>query len=581
MFVIRAIKKFNILLSSKQKKGLGLLLVLMIVGGLLEMVSVSAIVPFMNDVLNPDLLMEKSYVREICYYLNIKSSTTFLLFSSFVLAIVYILKNIFLTYEYVMQYKFVYENMYAIQTRLHQSFIRQPYEYHLAVDSGKIIRLINTDTQQAFYMLTSVLNLLTESVVASILIVTLFVITPSITISMGIIMVILLVVIGFILKPVLKRTGERTNEASAKMYKWLLQSIQGIKEVIVMRKESFFLNQFGKNDREYVNMTRKFNILNIVPRFMIEGCCMGGIFVIVGVMIYIGENLDKMIPMLTAVAMAALRLLPSVNRISTDIGNISYYEPMLDNVIESISSQEKYNKMLELDEHDPEVSLSPEFDIELNNITYHYPNNDKKILDCANLYIKHGTSVGLIGTSGSGKSTTVDIILGLLKCTDGKVLIDGKDIKRDLGKWRNMVGYIPQTIFMLDDSIKANVAFGIEEKKIDDEAVWRALRDASLECFVKSLPNGIDTQIGERGICISGGQRQRIGIARALYLNPQVLLFDEATSSLDNETEKEIMAAIDNLHGEKTMIIIAHRLTTINGCDEVFRIENGKFIRER
>lgn len=582
MLVVRVIKKFKSILSDKQRKKLSLLLVLMVIGGFLEMLSVSAILPFMEMIMHPDEIYDKWYVILINKYFPIDSTTHFFLICSFVLAGVYIFKNVFLTFEYALQYKYVYDSMFIMQKRLHSVFIKRPYEYHLQADSGEMVRLINTDTLQAFYMLNSILNLLTEVIVVIVLIVTLFVITPFVTVCMALVMGILLVVIAFVLKPILKKTGEKTSAASARLNKWLLQSIQGIKEVKVMNKEDYFSRQFSKSGLEFANMTRKFNTINIIPRFLIEGCCLGAFFVVVGLMIYNGVDLDQMIPVLSAVAVAALRLLPSVNRISTDIGNISYYEPMLDNVIKNNEDDSKKELVAE-NARNIKIFSEAEPDIEINlvNATYVYPGTEKKILDDASLKITPGTSVGLVGASGGGKSTTVDVILGLLKCSDGQVLINGKDVYEDVDRWHDQVGYIPQMIFMLDDTIRANVAFGIDEQDVDENAVWRAIRDASLERFVKSLPEGLDTKIGERGVRISGGQRQRIGIARALYLNPQVLIFDEATSALDNETEKEIMNAVYNLHGKKTMIIIAHRLSTITECDEVYRIEEGKFIKER
>ena len=338
-------------------------------------------------------------------------------------------------------------------------------------------------------------------------------------------------------------------------------------------------------------------------------------------MIYKGADLNTVVPMLSAVAMAAVRLLPSVNRISGALASISYTEPMLDKLIENlkaISGSEEISlaagdlkAKTEARTEEAEGSAISDGNanrpadtgaggtaetgadsvgtafprlsraITVEDVVYHYPKSDKNVLEHANLTITPGESVGIVGQSGAGKTTLVDIILGLLRPASGRVAIDGVDIRTDNQAWLAQIGYIPQMIFMLDGTIRDNVAFGEDAEDIDDADVWAALREASMEDFVKSLPDGLDTQLGERGVRISGGQRQRIGIARALYTNPSVLIFDEATSALDNETEAAIMDSINHLHGTKTMIIIAHRLTTIEGCDHVYRVEGGKIRQER
>lgn len=308
---------------------------------------------------------------------------------------------------------------------------------------------------------------------------------------------------------------------------------------------------------------------------------MAAMFIVVAVLIGNGTELQSIIPMLTAVAMAAIRLLPSVNRISGALNKISYGEPMLDKVIENMHVLEK-NPAQTNDgkRHGLSVPKLREL-LKFERISYHYPSSEEPVLSNASMTIRRGESVGIVGPSGAGKTTSVDIILGLLNPQSGQVLVDGVNIKNDLHGWLSQIGYIPQMIFMLDDTIRANVAFGEQKGDIDDAKVWCALREAALEEFVRSLPEGLDTQIGERGVRLSGGQRQRIGIARALYQNPEVLIFDEATSALDNETESAIMESIHGLRGTKTMIIIAHRLTTIEACDRIFRVEHGKIEQER
>ena len=330
---------------------------------------------------------------------------------------------------------------------------------------------------------------------------------------------------------------------------------------------------------------QKYNIYNSTPRLLIETICIAGLVGYMSVVLINGASMEEMVPQLSVFAVAAMRLLPSANRINNYSTSISYFEPFLWNVSEHLQT-EIHDDNVVYDENvyrqKKEVEKLPvNKEIELSDITYKYPNTEKLIFDHANLTIPIGSAVGIVGPSGSGKTTMVDVLLGLLQLQTGTIKADGVDVQTNYEGWLKNVGYIPQTIFMIDDNIRKNVAFGFADDEIDDEKVWAALKEAQLDEFVRGLPEGLDTGIGERGIRISGGQRQRIGIARALFEDPEVLVLDEATSALDGETEAAIMDSINRLHGKKTLIIIAHRLTTIEKCDMVFRVEDGNIIKER
>jgi ABC-type multidrug transport system fused ATPase/permease subunit len=318
---------------------------------------------------------------------------------------------------------------------------------------------------------------------------------------------------------------------------------------------------------------------------LIETICIAGLVLyMLGVMLN-GAEVTEMIPQLTTFGLAAMRLIPSANRINNYLTNISYFEPFFmgvsDNLQEEIHDEhvvydpKAYEKKQEVEK------LEIKKAIRLEDITYRYPNSEALIFDHADMEIPIGASVGIVGSSGAGKTTVVDILLGLLELESGRILADGVEVREHYAEWLKNIGYIPQTIFMIDTTIRKNVAFGYEDEDIDDNRVWEVLREAQLDEFVKTLPEGLDTGIGERGIRLSGGQRQRIGIARALFEDPEVLVLDEATSALDNDTEAAIMDSINRLHGRKTLIIIAHRLQTIEKCDMVYRVEGGKVLRER
>lgn len=577
--IFRIIKKFNKILSKQQKKRSIQLVFLMLFGGFLETFSVSMIYPFIELVMRPDEFMDRTRVQQTCNLLGISDVRGLLLLLAITLALLYLLKNAYLLAEYNIQYRFVYSNMLLVQKKLLSGFINRPYEFFLNANSGELIRIIHSDTSSAFGLLITLLNFFTELIVSVMLIMAVFVVAPAATLIIGIVLMVLLSFINFFLRPVLGKCGKLYQKSSSGMYKWLLQSIEGIKELKVMNKETFFEAKYDECGQQYVKALRKSNILTVVPKFIIEAFCLSTMFVVVAWLIYRGTSLDKIVPILSTVSLAALRLLPSVNRISGSLNSMSYNEPMLDglihcieeNTINSIAS----DSALEKSQSNKAMFLDK---ISFAGVKYKYPNTEKNILDGADLEIKKGESIGIIGASGAGKTTTVDILLGLLSPYEGQILIDGIAQNNSTG-FLKMIGYIPQSIFILDDSIKANVAFG--ENEICEEKVIAAIKDASLYDYVSNLPDGIETQIGERGIRLSGGQRQRIGIARALYHNPDILIFDEATSSLDVETERSIIDSINFLMGQKTLIIIAHRLSTIEKCNHVYRVEDGKIIQER
>ena len=586
--LIRVCRKFQSISSGHQKLRIFELILLMIVGGLLETVSVSLILPFVNGVMDPEGLMEQRYVKWVCGMFGVTSGRTFLVILAFFLAAAYILKNVYLLLEYNVQYRFVYGNMLAMQEKVLDNILHRPYSFFRGSSSGEIVRVVNNDVFQSFDLLIVLLSLFTELVVSGMLIITIFVISPYVTLAIAAILLIMVFLIDRRLRPLLRKAGQDNQAAAAGMNKWLLQSIQGIKELKVMRKESFFQENYDRCGNVYIGAMRKDRVWEMVPRFLIEAVSMSAMFFAVGYLIWRGADVEEIVPMLSAVAMAALRLLPSINRISGAMANISYREPMLDKLIQNLADMDESGGAAGIrpkgrraaDGKTAEIARMKR-ELDFHEITFRYPDAEEDVLTGAGMTIRRGETVGLIGSSGAGKTTAADIILGLLAPDKGGVLVDGVDIREDMEGWLDQVGYIPQTIFMLDDSIRNNVAFGEKPEDISEEGVWHALKEASLADFVAALPHGLDTQIGELGVRLSGGQRQRIGIARALYRDPAVLVFDEATSALDNETESAIMESINALQGKKTMIIIAHRLTTIERCDHIFRVEHGRIVKVR
>lgn len=600
--MIRIIKKFAIILNKQQKVRVIIIGIMMVIGAFLETLGVGLILPLVSAITTPNIIETNKYAKMVCEVFDLHATRTFIIVVIAALIFVYIFKNLYLFFEYYVQYRFICNNRFAVQYRLMEVYLHRPYEYFLNAESGEIVRVVTSDTQNTFNLLSTVLSFFTEAVVSTALIITIIVADPFMAFLLAAVLGGMMLLIGRLIKPVLKRAGVKYQQNSAKTNKWLLQAISGIKEVKVAEKEEYFLEQFSKYGKRAIDSEKKNSVLGTVPRLAIEAFGISAMLAVIAILMWKGREVDTMWPQLSAFAMAAVRLMPSVNRMSAALNSMSYQEPALDKMLEHLSVAQRWeqesetatnNMVSATDAVNQPVAAAMVLDdrsagdmaledrIELSDITYSYPNAEHPVLEHANMVIPIGKSVGIVGASGSGKTTAIDILLGLLPPQAGQVLVDGVDIREDYDGWLEHLGYIPQMIFMLDDTIRANVAFGVPAKNVDDTQVWKALEEAQLKEFVQSLPDGLDTTIGERGVRLSGGQRQRIGIARALYTDPELLIFDEATSALDNETEAAIMESINALHGRKTLVIIAHRLTTIEECDMVYRVENGKIVKER
>lgn len=580
-------KKLMILLDKKQKQKMIVLIFLMLIGAVLETLGVSMILPVMNVVLEENAVENHKYLQIICdvFRIGYDDTRTLMIFVMTGLIAIFAVKNIFLFFQQKVQLKFVYTNQFATSRRMMINFMQRPYEYYLNADTSVIQRSITSDVNNMYGLILSLLQLVSEAIVFVCLIGVSLAADVMMSITVAVLLIVVLLIIKCVLKPIMRRAGEENQDYYSGLYKWIDQSVMGIKEIKIANKENYFINEYAKCGAGYVSAVQRYNLYNATPRLLIETIALAGMILYMMISLLKGTAVIDIMPQLTLLALVAMRLIPCANRINNHLTSISYFEPFFmgvsDNLQEEIRDENidyneaSYQKKVEVEK------LEIKDKIELKNIVYKYPNTEVLIFDHANMEIPIGKSVGIVGTSGAGKTTVVDILLGLLQLQSGEILADGVEVRDHYQSWLKNIGYIPQTIFMVDSTIRKNVAFGYADEDIDDEKVWRALKEAQLDGFVRELPEGLDTGIGERGIRISGGQRQRIGIARALFEDPEVLVLDEATSALDNETEAAIMDSINRLHGKKTLIIIAHRLQTIEKCDMVYRVENGKASRER
>ena len=581
----KILKKMNVLLDGKQKAKMGGIVVLMIIGAALEACSIGLVIPIITTLLDPEAVNGEGYLGDIYRFLGMKSTSQFTIVLLLVIIAAFVVKNVFLYFQNVVQLRFVYTNQFATSRRMMINFMERPYEYYLNADTSVIQRSITSDVNNMYGLILSSLQLLSEIIMFLVLVIVLMTQDPMMILTIALLLVIVLLVIKCILKPIMIKAGEDNQEYYSGLYKWIDQSVMGIKEIKIANKESYFINEYSKCGAGYVGAVQKYNIYNATPRLLIETVCIAGLVLYLILQIASGKEVAAMITQIGVFAVAAMRLLPSANRINNYLTSISYFEPFFmgvsDNLQEEINDR-NVNYDAEAYEARKEIKKLPVLKkIELKDIVYKYPNTDVLIFNHADMEIPVGCSVGVVGTSGAGKTTIIDVLLGLLNIQEGSILADGVEVREHYEEWLKNIGYIPQTIFMIDASIRKNVAFGVPDEEIDDNKVWQALKEAQLDEFVRGLPEGLDTGIGERGIRLSGGQRQRIVIARALFEDPEALVLDDATSALDNETEAAIMDSINRLHGRKTLIIIAHRLQTIEKCDMVYRVENGQIARER
>ncbi|MDR2044045.1 MAG: ABC transporter ATP-binding protein/permease [Clostridium sp.] len=578
--MLRILRKLRVLLDRKQKRTMGGLVFLMILGAFLQTVGVGMIIPVVAVAMDSAAIRENKLVYGLYLLLGGGSEKRFTVRIMLLLIGVFLVKNLFLYVQQKITLAFVYTNQFRTSERMMKNYLRRGYEYYLNADTAVIQRSITSDVNNMYALILSLLQLLSDGIVFVFLTVYCFAQDPAMTILLAAVLILLLLVIERVLKPIMHRAGEDNQNYYSGLFKWISQTVQGIKEVKIAGKEQYFVSEYIKCGQGYVTAVRKYSLYSSVPKLLIETVC---VICMIGYMMYMvlreagGEALLQTVGTFAA---AALILLPCVNRINNQLNSIAYFEPFLLGVDARLRD--------EISERNTDISFAadsaeklPVKDrIEIRDITYAYPGTEKKILDHADLTIPAGRSVGIVGTSGAGKSTVADLLLGLLEAQGGSICADGTDIRTQYRKWLKNIGYIPQMIFMLDDTIRKNVAFGVPEEQIDETRFWEALKEAQLDEFVRSLPEGADTGVGERGIRLSGGQRQRIGIARALYSNPEVLILDEATSALDHDTEAAIMESINRLHGKKTLVIIAHRLQTIQKCDLVYRVEDGKAKRD-
>lgn len=573
----KLVRQVQYIFDNGQKLQLLFLLLVVIFTTFIELLGVTAIMPLIEVMMDPACIQTTPYLHAIYQFFGFDGPVSFLIFLAVVLIAIYWIKNILTVISYNLQYKFTFNNQKRIAYKMLECYLSQPYFFHLTNNSAELIRSINTDIVMMFQGILAILQFFAEILVCIVLGSYLLIKDPQITLMLIAFMLCFVIFFTKKFKNYLSYIGEEDRKYAAGIVKWLQQSFGGLKETKIMHREKFFLNQFNEQYSQWADLEKIFRNLQMISKPIMETLCITAVMLAIILKLLNGTEITSFMSTISAFAVAAFRLLPSFNRLTNYVSVIIFNYPAFDaayNDLKKIEevSIESYGAL-----ENTESVLSLNQSIHIENVSYKYPAGEGFVLSNINVEIPKNKSVALIGPSGAGKTTLADLILGALEPTEGNIYIDETDAFENLSAWQKNVGYIPQTIYLMDDTIRNNITYGAE--KVDDERLMKAIEEAQLKEFIGTLSEGLDTEIGERGMRLSGGQRQRIGIARALYSNPQVLVLDEATSALDNDTEKAVMEAIDSLAGTKTLIIIAHRLSTVENCDIKYEIKDGNAYR--
>lgn len=567
-------------MNRKQKQQYIFVTVIALIGSVWELLGVSSLLPFIETIMTPEVAKNQWYVAFFSRWFPMDTPVQMMTVMGILIIMVYILKNAYLVMSSYVQAWYSTSVQRDLSIKTANTFLNSSYLFHLGVNSSVLIRTINQDVVGVFAVFFYIFRVLAEIFTIAAISAYIVMLDPILAFSLVGILGSCMLILFFGLKKLVKMFGRIGQDCEAKMLQYLTQAFTGIKEIMVMNRQKYFEDSFDQSCSLNARAAKRNNFLNVIPTNVYEVVCIGGLIGVVIVRLHMIDNIAGFVTNLAIIAAAAFRLFPAVSRLTTNLNAIMYNRPRLDSMYEMLKSIEKeatyQKKDIDPDKVEP---LTFHQELKIDRITWKYPAGKEAVLKELELTIQKGQSIALIGPSGAGKTTLADVILGLLAPQKGKILLDGVDVYGNLPGWSKIIGYVPQAVYLTDDTIRNNVAFGVYEHQIEEDKIWNALEEAQLAPFVRGLPEGLDTMVGERGVRLSGGQRQRIAIARALYENPEILVLDEATSALDTETETAVMESIDSLHGTKTMIIVAHRLTTIRNCDRIYEIKDGVAIR--
>lgn len=606
--LIAMFRQLFYILNEKQRRRSVLLLLLFLVTALLETLGVSAVIPFIIALMSPEFLMQYPIVQKVTAWFGVGNTKGLLLLIAALVVVVYVIKDGMILAANYYQLRFRNEMERDLSTLMLRSYLNRDYMYFVETNSSDMMRGVSGDISNVAQVIDSFSTLFAETLTCMLLGTFLIYLDPLFALGLLFLALVTALIMVLAFKKRNAECGRQCREAFSKRYQYIYQPISGYKEISVNQRKQYFIDQFQKEADKACRFNTQYLFICKLPNRVIETVFIFGLVVLVYMMVVFGNNeaTEQFVTVLGAVAVAAVRILPAISNIAASMNGLVYNRLSLGEAYQNISlarvreeelaGEEKHTEMRSwrpqgdqkqevesLRQGDTGKTVEQEYagfrhELAVRSVWWKYPEGERNVLEDASLTIHKGEAVAFIGESGAGKTTLADIILGLLHPQKGEVLLDGTDIYSIPKRWAKTIGFVPQNVFLIDDTVRHNVAFGIYEDEIEDGKIIHALKSAQIYDFIQGLPHGLDTVVGEGGVKFSGGQRQRLAIARALYDNPDILVLDEATSALDNDTETAVMQSIDVLKGTKTLIIIAHRLSTIENCNKVYEVKDGKAV---
>ena len=568
-------KNIYLLFSKSEQKKIILLFFGILIHGFIEITSIASILPFMSIVIDPSIIDTNFFLSNLYNFLNLNSYNDFLIVLGLIVFVLLLFSNAYAALIFWWITRFVQFQSYRLSKKIFSNYLSQSYVFFLNRNSSELSKNVLTEVNRIiigviYPMLLAIARIAIVLFIATLLLY----VNPKLSIIISLVLMTTYGIVYYIVREHLWNIGELSTKATFEKYKYINEAFMGIKDVKLQGSESEFIKRYSKPAKKFANYTASSSIISLLPRYAIETLAFGGLLLIVIFLISSNENFMSVIPLVALYALAGYRIMPGLQQIYHSVAQIRYNSPALDILLKDLEKEPSI-----VNENKQELNFLPKIksNIQLQSISFRYPNTDDLILENINAKIKTNSLTAFVGKTGSGKTTLIDIFLGLLPINKGEIFFDRIKLEaQNLNSWQKKLGYVPQNIFLTDDTIKNNIAFAVPEEKIDHQKIILAAKLAELDDYISNLPDKYNTYVGERGIRISGGQMQRIGIARALYNNPEILVFDEATSALDNVTEKNIMHSIKKLSKDKTIIIIAHRLSTIKNCDQIYLLDKGK-----
>ena len=573
--MLTKLKKISSILETKEITTAIILLFMMLIGVAAEMLSISLVIPIIGIIQNPSGLLGIDYISKIKILLNFENDYEFHIIILIAIILTFVLKNLFLFFLHIYQISFVYKIQENISKKLFFGYINMPYEEYLKRNSSTLIKNTIIEADQFTGTILSICYLILDSLIILGLLAIIIFRDPfsALFIICSIGGVIFL--FQYFSRKKISRLGRDRQNSDEKRILNLQQGLSGIKEIKIFGRENFFIDKYNIYNTSSAKILASVMIYRGVPKLLMETLAVISILTLLIIMLMFDNNMSEFLISLGLFAAIAFKIFPSLARLLSSLQVIKYSEPIIDLISKELKETMQTNNLVEKDENISQINRQNLKDINISNLSFNHQNKPNIINDL-NLQIKAGSMIGILGPSGVGKSTLLDILMGLLKPTRGKIFYGDCSIYDNLKKWKNNIGYVPQNIYLTDENLRNNIAYGIEEKYIDKSLLNEAIKKSQLNDFVNNLPEKLNTLVGERGIRISGGQKQRIGIARALYHDPQILIFDESTSSLDHTTEEKLVNSINKLKKSKTIIIVSHRRSTLEKCDEIYIFKNQK-----